>query len=159
MQSRSHSGLDRLQIGPAVLTALRKDAGEQLVYFPRHFLMDRSSRFFSCSVQPPALLLHRAEPTDFFVEGHQVLAELLEAVKLGDLLLRFAQGGGIGKAFRYRFAGHAAGEAELGIVPRVVVLGAVAGGLAAAPGHGGNGTRTEITQAEELLQELGSLGL
>jgi len=35
----------------------------------------------------------------------------------------------------------------------------VAGRLAAAPGHGGNGTRSKITQAEELLQELGSLGL
>jgi hypothetical protein len=31
----------------------RKDTTEQLVYFPRHLLMDRSSRFFSCSVQPP----------------------------------------------------------------------------------------------------------
>jgi hypothetical protein len=42
---------------------------------------------------------------------------------------------------------------------RVVVFGAVAGRLAAASGHGGNGTGSKITQAEELPQELGSLGL
>ena len=33
---------------------------------------------------------------------------------------------------------------------RVVVFGAVAGRLAAAPGHGGDGTRSKITQAKSL---------
>src|SRR5258708_18078395 len=42
---------------------------------------------------------------------------------------------------------------------RVVAFGAVAGRLAAASGHGGNGTRSQITQTEELLQKLGSFGL
>src|SRR5205823_8602771 len=51
-----------------------------------------------------------------------------------------------------------ASEAKLRIMSRVVVFGAVAGRFAAAPGHGGNGTRSKITQVEELLQELGSLG-
>jgi len=68
------------------------------------------------------LLLERAESTDLFVEGDQVLAELLEAVKLGHLLLRLAQGGGIGKGFRHGLAGHAASEAKLRIMCRVVVL-------------------------------------
>jgi hypothetical protein len=45
--------------------------------------------------------------TDFIVEGDQVLAELLEAVKLGDFLLRLAQRGGIGKGFCHGLAGHA----------------------------------------------------
>ena len=105
------------------------------------------------------MLLHRAESTDLVVEGDQVLAELLETVKLGDFLLRLAQRGGIGKGFCHRPAGHAACEAKLRIMSRVVVFGAVAGRLAAASGHGGNGARSQITQAEELLQELGSLGL
>ena len=39
--------LDCLQIRPSVLTALRKDTAQQLVYFPRHLLMNRSNRFFS----------------------------------------------------------------------------------------------------------------
>jgi hypothetical protein len=34
------------------LMALGKDTGQQQVYFLRNFLMDRSSRFFSCGVQP-----------------------------------------------------------------------------------------------------------
>src|ERR1700737_1539931 len=42
---------------------------------------------------------------------------------------------------------------------RVVGFGAVAGRLAAASGHSGNGAWSQITQAEELLQEFGSLGL
>src|SRR5437660_4718869 len=53
VESRSQGRLYRFQIGPAVLAALGKDTAEQLVYLPRHLLMDRSSRFFSCSVQPP----------------------------------------------------------------------------------------------------------
>src|SRR5438094_3614588 len=104
------------------------------------------------------LRLDRAESTDLVVEGDQVLAKLLEAMKLGDLLLRLAQRRGIGKALRYRLAGDAASEAKLRIMSRGVVFGAVAGRFAAAPGHGGNGTRSKITQVEELLQELGSLG-
>src|SRR6266699_148180 len=116
--------------------------------------MDRSSR------RPAAAFLRdRAESTDLFVEGDQILAEFLEAVKLGHLLLRLAQRRGIGKALRYRLAGDAASEAKLRIMSRVVVFGAVAGSFAAAPGHGGNGTRSQITQAEEFLQELGSMGL
>src|SRR5438477_448241 len=42
---------------------------------------------------------------------------------------------------------------------RVVVLGAVAGRLAAAAHDRGKGAGSQITQAEELLQELGSFGL
>src|SRR5207253_7354956 len=115
--------------------------------------MDRSSR------RPAAAFLRdRAESTDLFVEGDQILAELLEAVKLGHLLLRLAQRCGIGKALRYRLARDSASEAKLRIMSRVVVFGAVAGRLAAASDHCGNGARSKITPAEKLLQELGSLG-
>src|SRR3974377_2551316 len=53
MESRPQGGLHGFQIGAPVLPALRKNTAKQLVYFPRHFLMDRNSRFFSCSVQLP----------------------------------------------------------------------------------------------------------
>lgn len=39
--------LDRLQIGAAGISALGEDAAQQVVYFPRNFFMDCSSRFFS----------------------------------------------------------------------------------------------------------------
>jgi len=42
---------------------------------------------------------------------------------------------------------------------RVVAFGAVAGRLAAAAHDRGKGAGSQITQAEELLQELGSFGL
>jgi len=38
------------QIGLAAFVALGEDADQKLVYFPRNFLMDRNSRFFSWSV-------------------------------------------------------------------------------------------------------------
>ena len=53
MQGCPKSVLHRFQIHLALLAALGKDAAQQLVYFPCDFLMDCSSRFFSCSVQPP----------------------------------------------------------------------------------------------------------
>src|SRR6516164_6392339 len=48
-------------------------------------------------------------------------------------------------------------RAKLRIMSWVVVFGAVAGRLATAAGYGGDGTGSQIAQAEELLQELGSL--
>ena len=75
------------------------------------------------------LLLDRTETADLFVEGDQVFTKLLEAVKLDHLLLRLAQRRGIGKALRDRLTGHAAREAKLRIMSRVVVFGAVAGRL------------------------------
>jgi hypothetical protein len=131
VQSGSQGRLHSFQIGPTVLMALCKDQVEESVYFSRNLLMDLSSVFFLLRPAAP-LLLDRAESTDLFIEGHQVLAELLEAVELGDLLLGFAQGGGIGKGLRHGLAGHAASETELRVVSRVVAFGAVAGRLAAA---------------------------
>jgi hypothetical protein len=58
--------------------------------------------------------------------------------------------------FRHRLARHAAGEAKLWIVSGVVVFSAVAGRLAAASGHGSDGAGSQIPQAKELFQELGS---
>ena len=104
MQSDSQGRFHGFQIGPTVLMALCKNQAEESVYFSRDFLMDRSSVFFPALSAAP-LLLDRAESTDLFVDDHQVLAELLEAVKLGDLLLGFAQGGGIGKGLRHGLAG------------------------------------------------------
>ena len=40
MEGDSQRTLDRLQIGAAVVSALGEDAAQQLVYFPRNFLMD-----------------------------------------------------------------------------------------------------------------------
>src|SRR5580700_737142 len=121
--------------------------------------MDRSSVFFFLICPAAPFLLDRAESTDLFVDGHQVPAELLEAVKLADLLLGFTQGGGIRKGFRHGLAGHAASEAELRVMSRVVAFGAVAGRLAAAAHDRSKRAGSQITQAEELLQELGSFGL
>src|ERR1700722_13620171 len=59
MRSKSRAPMPEPTIVNPMLTgrrrrsALRKDTAEPSVYFPGYFLMDRSSRLFSCSVQPP----------------------------------------------------------------------------------------------------------
>src|SRR5207247_3236774 len=136
------------------LAERRKNSAEELVYFPRHLLMDRSSR------RPAAAFLRdRAESTDLFVEGDQILAELLEAVKLGHLLLRLAQRCGIGKALRYRLARDSASEAKLRIMSRVVVFGEVAGRLGAASDLCGIGARLKITSAGTVFLQCGYFGV
>jgi len=47
MESSSQSALDGLQIGVSTVSSLGEYAVQQLSYFPRNFLMECSSRFFS----------------------------------------------------------------------------------------------------------------
>src|SRR5215472_3449335 len=54
VEGRANRHLYRLQIHAALFAPLSKDATQELVYFPRHLLMNRSSRFFSSAVQLPA---------------------------------------------------------------------------------------------------------
>ena len=65
------------QIRPAVLPALRKDPAEELIYFPRHLPDGSQQPFFSAPSSHP-VAARPGGSTDLFVEGDQVLAELLE---------------------------------------------------------------------------------
>ena len=47
VQSGPQRALDGLQIGVSAVSSLAENAAQQLIHFPRHFLMDCSSRFFS----------------------------------------------------------------------------------------------------------------
>jgi hypothetical protein len=76
-------------------------------------------------------------------------------VELDDFLLRSAVG--LGKISVTVLPDGASQTKLIADHVQVVVFGAMAGRLVAASGHGGNGTRSKITQAEELVQELGSL--
>jgi hypothetical protein len=109
----------------------------------------------------PATLLpfDRPKRTDLFVDADQILAEFLEMMELGDLLLCFAQRGGIGKRFSDAFPAHPPGQTELRIVTGVVRLGAMAGWFTAAAHYGCDGTGPQVAEAEEFFQEAGSIGL
>jgi len=99
-------------------------------------------------VGPPAPWpLGRAKPTDLLVEADQILTELPQTRKLGNLLLRLAKRGWVGKGFRYGLAGHSPSQAELRIMARIVGFGAMAGRLTAATDNGSNGTGPKIAQA------------
>jgi hypothetical protein len=93
------------------------------------------------------------------VDAHQVVAEFLESMELGDLLLCLAQRGWIGESLRHGHAGYSSSQSELRIMTGIVEFGAMAGRLAAAPDYGSNGAGPKITQAQELLQELSTVGL
>jgi hypothetical protein len=103
------------------------------------------------------LRLDRAEGTDSFVDANQVFTELLETMKFGDLLLCLTKRYGVGEGFGNGLTRHPAGEAQLWIMAGIVRLGAMTGRLATTPDHGGNGTRPQIAQAKELLQQLGPI--
>jgi hypothetical protein len=55
------------------------------------------------------LLFDRAKSADFLVDAHQVLAEFLESMELGDLVLRLAQRGRIGEGFGHALASDSPG--------------------------------------------------
>jgi len=102
-------------------------------------------------------MFDRAQLTYLLVDGYHLLAELLEAMKLGNLLLGFAKRRWIREGFGHGSARHSSGQAELRIVTRIVGFGAMAGWLSTAMGHRRNRTGPEVTQMEELFQELGSI--
>ncbi len=54
LQGGAQGHLHGFQVQCASLATCGEDHAQQRIYFPRHFLMDRSSRFFSSAVQPPA---------------------------------------------------------------------------------------------------------
>ena len=70
--------------------------------------------------------------------------------------MRLAKGGRVGKRFGDGLAGCSPGEAELGIMARVVGLGAMAGRLSTTPHLGRDRPGPEVAQAQELIQELGA---
>ena len=53
LQGGTQGHLHRFQVHCASLVAGSEYHSQQRIYFPRDFLMDRNSRFFSCAVQPP----------------------------------------------------------------------------------------------------------
>ena len=91
------------------------------------------------------------------MDDHQVLAEFLESMELGDLVLRLAQRGRIGEGFGHALAGDSPGQPKLRVVTRVVGLGAMARWLTAATHYGCDRTGPEVAKAEEIFKEFGSI--
>jgi len=115
--------------------------------------------FFFLVCPAAALALDGAKLTDLFVDADQVFTKLLETMKFGDLLLGFAKRGWIGKSLGLGLPSYSSSQAELRIMARIVRLGAMARRFAAAAHDGCNRTGAKIAQTEELLQELGTIGL
>jgi hypothetical protein len=82
------------------------------------------------------LLFDRAKSADSLVEAHQVLAEFLEPMELGDLVLRLAQRSRIGEGFSQALASDSTGQTELRVVTGIVGFAAMAGWLTAATHYG-----------------------
>lgn len=78
--------------------------------------MENSSRFFPGPSRSSPSRLHGTERTDPCVVGNKFLAMLLDALELGNLLVRLAQSGGVGETLRDGFVTAAARQSDLGIV-------------------------------------------
>jgi hypothetical protein len=113
--------------------------------------------FFFLIAPASPLLFDRAKSADSLVNAHQVLAEFLEPMELGDLVLRLAQRSRIGKGFSQALASDATGQTELRVVTGVVGFGAMAGWLTAATHYGCDRTGPQVAKAEEFFQEFGSI--
>src|SRR5258708_36985825 len=123
-------------------------------------LLDGSQQPFFFLGCPTALLgLDGAEVADLLVDRNELGTDGLEAMKLGDFLLSFAQGGGSGEALGDGLALGLASETKLWVMPWVVRFGAMTGGLAATPHHYADGTGTEITEGLDLSGQLGTNSL
>jgi hypothetical protein len=84
---------------------------------------------------------------------------MLPALKLRHLPLGLAQSGRSGKTLVDGLPIHLAAQAKLRLVPGIVRFSTVATRFSAAAHAGGNGTRSEIAQTEELLKELSAFQL
>lgn len=119
--------------------------------------MECSSRFFLGS--PAAgFCFQGTKLTNLLIEHDQLIGEFLQAMELGDLLLGFAQRGGAGETLIQGLTLHFASEAELRIMSGIMRTGTMTGWFAAETSRRGNGAGAEISQVEELLQQVGTLG-
>jgi hypothetical protein len=80
-------------------------------------------------------------------------------MKLGDLLLRLAQGRRGSKGFRGSLTCYPSCQTEIGTVARVAASGAMAVGFTALAGSGRDGTAPEITDGRKLSEQIAFLGL
>ena len=79
-------------------------------------------------------------------------------MKLGHLLLRFAQRCRRLKRFRGGLSRYPPRQAEIGTMSRVAAFSTVTVGFTALAGSGGNGPPTEITDGRKLAEQIAFLG-
>jgi hypothetical protein len=96
--------------------------------------------------------------TDPLVDRDQVGTQLLEAMILIDFGLCLAPSGGRRKRFGDSLSFDLACESNLGIVPRVVGLGAVASWFSTAAGNRTDRTWAQVAEGGELTKDFGTLG-
>jgi hypothetical protein len=65
--------------------------------------------FFFLIAPASPLFFNRAQSADSLVDSHKILAQFLEPMELGDLVLRLAQSSRIGESFGYTLAGDPTG--------------------------------------------------
>jgi hypothetical protein len=97
-------------------------------------------------------------PADLLVDRDQFQAQFLKTMVLVDFRLRFAPCGGGRKRLGDGFAANFAGQANLGIVTRVVGLGAMAGRFSAAARDGTDRPGAQIAKASELEKDFAAFG-
>src|ERR1035437_7277521 len=112
----------------------------------------------AASIACATFRLDRPMPADLLVDRDQFGAQFLVAMVLIDFRLCLTPGGGRRKRFGDGFSFDLTCESNLGIVSRVVGLGAMAGWLSATARDSADRTWAQIAKGGELTKDFGSLG-
>ena len=119
--------------------------------------MDRNSAFFLLGPGGVARL-DRTKAADLLIDPDEFRAQILKAMVLVDLGLRLVVGGWGRKRFRDGLAIHFAGEADMGIVSRIIRLGAMTSRFSTTAGNGADRPWAKIAEGIELERDHGTLG-
>src|SRR5437016_7547415 len=123
MQRRAHCHLHRFQIETARLAAIVEDDPQQLVYFAGDFLTDRFGLFF---LWHHRICLGWTYLADLDIDLNECLVQTLQFPEFSDLSFRFPDCRRIGQRLGDSLASDFVGEAEVGTIPRIFGLMAVA---------------------------------
>ena len=104
-------------------------------------------------------IFYRPQTADLRIDLDEGAAQLAVALKLSDLTFRLALRGQVGKALCDGLAARLKRKARVRCVARVALTVAVAARIAATAAGTSDGTRAEITELTDLLDQVGALAL
>jgi hypothetical protein len=154
MHGRAHQHLDRFQIHQARLTHAREEGAQQLLYFPRDFLLDGVRRFFSCSLSGCSSTGRRRQIFSFTSRKERLSLEFAE---LSGFPFRLAHRRRCRQGFADGFALDLVGKPQRRTVAGVVGLSAMTRRFPAAADDSADRTGPKIAQPGKLRGELGTL--
>jgi hypothetical protein len=146
----SQSGLHRFQIEPAMIASLLKNNAQETGLLPGQ-LLGLPAPFFSLGRL--LSLLHGPQAADLSINVDQLARQGLELAELNDFTFRLTDGCRRWQILCNRLPIDFLGELKMRAVSGVIGFGAMTTGTATAPGRTGDGTRLEVAEFGNLLEQ------